>query len=197
MKKMKKTIGPGPMLIVAAIALPVFARANGDIIGMVEHGSSRVHNAVVSLVEVPGTFKSSKTVTMNQKDKEFAPHVLAVEKGTTVTFNSEDPFFHNVFSSSRVKTFNVSQEKKGDTSQITFDKPGIVPIRCHIHANMKAFVVVLPNPYFATTNSKGLFKISGVPAGTYTIKVWDETGLSETQSVTVPATGSVKVIFKS
>jgi len=92
--------------------------------------------------------------------------------------------------------FNVSQEKRGDTSTLTFDKAGLVPIRCHIHASMKAYIVVLPNPYFDVSNEKGLFHISDVPAGTYTVKVWSENAGSSTQTIEVPSGGRAKVIFK-
>lgn len=183
--------------LAALLVMPTFAHANGEIIGMVQSGKGRVANAVVSLVDVSGSFSGAgKTAEMGQRDKEFMPHVLAVLKGTTVQFTNSDPFFHNVFSSSRVKEFNVSQEKVGDKSEMVFDKAGIVPIRCHIHANMKGYVVVLPNPYFAVTNANGLFRISNVPAGTYTIKAWSEHGTPETQTIQVPATGEAKVIFK-
>jgi plastocyanin len=171
-------------------------KATGEIIGIVESGGSRVAGAVVSLSGVSGSFSPpSQPVTMNQKDKEFLPHVLAILKGTTVKFDNSDPYFHNVFSSSRVKTFNVSQEKKGDTSTILFDKIGLIPIRCHIHAAMKAYIVVLPNPYFGVSNDKGQFRISDVPAGSYTIKVWSEKGTA-TQTIDVPAGDRAKVIFK-
>jgi len=178
------------------LTIPSFAHANGEIIGMVESGKGRVANAVVSLDGVTGHFPGG-TAEMDQKDKEFVPSVLPIVRGTSVKFVNSDPFFHNVFSASRMKAFNVSQEKAGDASAVTFDKLGIVPIRCHIHASMKAFIVVLPNPYFAVTNSNGLFRISNVPAGTYTIKVWSEHGTPQTQTVEVPATGQAKVIFKS
>ena len=180
----------------ALLVIPCMAHANGEIIGMVQSGKGRIANAVVSLEGVPGSF-SGGTAVMGQKDKEFVPSVLPVVKGTSVKFENSDPFFHNVFSNSRMKAFNVSQQKAGDTSSVVFDKVGIVPIRCHIHASMKAFIVVLPNPYFAVTNSNGLFRISNVPAGTYTIKVWSEHGTPQTQTVEVPATGEAKVIFKS
>ncbi len=183
--------------LAAFVVAPSLARANGEIIGMVQGGKGRVANAVVSLVDVSGSFSGAgKSAQMNQKDKEFSPSVLPVLKGTTVRFVNSDPFFHNVFSSSTVKQFNVSQEKVGDTSEMVFDKPGIVPIRCHIHASMKAYVVVLPNPYFALTNANGLFRISNVPAGTYTIKAWTGHGAPETQTIQVPASGEAKVIFK-
>lgn len=187
-------------LATAALAIgPIAARAaaNGEIVGIVELGSgSRVSNAVVSLVDVSGTFHPSGPVDMNQLDKEFVPRVIAVLKGTTVRFVSSDPFFHNVFSSSRLKTFNVSQETKGDVSEVVFDKAGIVPIRCHIHGNMKGYVVVLSNPFFGVTNARGLFRITGVPAGSYTIKVWGEKFAAETKTVDVPSSGQAKVLFK-
>jgi plastocyanin len=175
----------------------VHAKANGDIIGMVEMGSKRVSGAVVSITEAPGSFSApAEPVIMDQKDKEFQPHVLAIMKGTKVRFNNSDPYLHNVFSNSRVKMFNVSQSKKGDTSELTFDKVGLIPIKCHIHASMKAYIMVLPNPYFAVTNEKGLFQIPNVPAGTYTLKVWSEDSSPSTQSVEVTAGGRAKAIFK-
>ena len=175
--------------------------ANGEIIGIVEQvkggKTTRIRDAVVSLEAVQGSFAApSKPVDLDQKDKEFIPHVIAVMKGTTVRFISSDPFFHNVFSSSRVQKFNVSQEKKGDVSNVLFDKVGIVPIRCHIHANMKAYVVVLGNPYFDVSNAQGQIRIADVPAGSYTIKVWGEKFASQTQTVVVPASGQGRVIFK-
>jgi plastocyanin len=175
----------------------VRARSNGDIIGAVENGSKRVEFAVVSLTEVPGTFSPpAKPVIMDQKNKEFEPHVLAILKGTTVRFNNSDSFLHNVYSGSRVKAFNVSQSKLGDTTDVSFDKVGLIPIKCHIHANMKAYLVVMPNPYFAVTNEKGLFQISDVPAGNYTLKVWSEHGTADVQPITVQSGGRAKAIFK-
>lgn len=200
----KSTLRPLGLIAITGMSVCVLAggagghKANGEIIGIVESGSNRVVGAVVSLADVAGSFSPpSAPVVMDQKDKEFNPPVLAVMKGTKVKFNNSDPFFHNVFSNSRVKTFNVSQEKAGDASTVTFDKVGLVPIRCHIHAAMRAVIDVLPNPYFDVTNGKGQFHIADVPPGTYTIKVWSESGGSSTQSVEVPSSGRAKVIFKA
>ncbi|MDR3689523.1 MAG: carboxypeptidase regulatory-like domain-containing protein [Fimbriimonas sp.] len=184
-------------LVCAAAMAGTHKRANGEIIGKVELGSGPVEYAVVSLTDVSGSFPApAKPVTLDQREKQFLPHVLAILKGTTVRFSNSDPFLHNVFSSSRVKTFNVSQSAKGDYSDMLFDKPGLIPIKCHIHANMKGFIVVLTNPYFGVTNEKGLFKISDVPAGTYTMKVWSEHSSTTTQSITVEAGGRAKAIIK-
>lgn len=180
-----------------AFALAAAQLYAGTIIGAVEGKSGRIAHAVIYVTDAKGSFSApSEHAKVDQKDKEFVPAVIAVQKGATVDFDNSDPFFHNVFSSSHSKTFNVSQTKKGDTSAVTFDKVGIVPIRCHIHANMKGYIVVCPNPFFATSNGKGLFKINDIPAGTYTLKVWTASGAATTQTVTVPATGEAKVIFK-
>ena len=184
-------------LSTSAVATASHAKSNGEIVGIVEMGSTRISDAVVSLTEVPGTFAPPAAgVTMDQKDKQFLPHVLAIVKGSKVKFNNSDPFFHNVFSSSRIKMFNVSQEKKGDISELVFEKAGLIPIRCHIHANMKAYIVVLPNPYFAVTTEKGQFQIGDVPPGTYTMKVWSEKATGSTQTVEVTSGGRAKAIFK-
>ncbi|HLK14871.1 MAG TPA: hypothetical protein VKT78_08705 [Fimbriimonadaceae bacterium] len=181
---------------VAATGGTHIARYGGsaEVVGLVKSGGKGVAQAVVSIQDVPGSYHASGSpVKMDQRDKEFLPHVLAIMKGTTVRFDNSDPYFHNVFSSSHVQTFNVSQEKRGDSSDIKFDHAGIIPIKCHIHANMKAYIIVLANPFFSKTSSTGLFRIEGVPAGTYTLKVWSEAG-STTQQITVPASGQAKTI---
>jgi len=185
------------VVVPASAPASVHAKANGEIIGVVEMGSKRIAGAVVSITEASGSYSApAEPVIMDQKDKEFQPHVLAIMKGTKVRFNNSDPYLHNVFSNSRVKMFNVSQSKKGDTSELTFDKVGLIPIKCHIHASMKAYIMVLPNPFFAVTNEKGLFQIPNVPAGTYTLKVWSEDASTTTQTVEVTAGGRAKAIFK-
>jgi len=185
------------VLCVSPTPASVHKKATGEIVGIVEEGSTRIANAVVSISEVPGTFSApSKDVVMDQKNKEFEPHVLAVMKGTKVRFNNSDPYLHNVFSSSRVKMFNVSQANKGDTSELLFDKVGLIPIKCHIHASMKAYIVVLPNPFFAVTNEKGQFQIGDVPPGTHTLKIWSDHTSPATQSIEVTAGGRAKALIK-
>ena len=187
--------------LVGSAAVSVFAvrsknaavESAGEVTGVVRKGTSVVGDAVVSVVEVSGSYRPpSGVVTMDQLHKVFIPHVLAVMKGTTVRFHNSDPFYHNVFSSSRVRTFNVSQANAGDYTDVAFPSLGVVPVRCHVHPNMRAYVVVLPNPFFSVTNSAGVFHITGLSAGTYTLKVWSEEG-STVQAITVPASGKAKV----
>ena len=179
------------------VALTTVVMAS-DVQGAVEKAKDgkRLANAVVYISSVSGTFKPpAKPVVINQKGKKFIPRVVAVMKGTTVRFLNSDPDLHNVYANSRASKFNVSQSEKGKHSDVKFTKFGVIPIRCHIHAKMKAYVAVLSNPYFAVTNNKGLFKIPKVPPGTYTLKVWSESGTTS-QSVTVKASGNTTALLK-
>lgn len=111
---------------------------------------------------------------MAQKVKMFSPSVMAVAVGTTVSFPNFDPFFHNVFSYSKPKKFDLGRYAQGKSAQVIFDKPGIVNFFCEIHYSMKAHIHVLATPYFAVSDEKGNFKIPEVAPGRYTLHLWQE-----------------------
>ncbi len=111
---------------------------------------------------------------LQQKDKMFEPHMLVVTKGSTVEFPNRDPWFHNVFSLFNGKRFDLGLYEAGTTRTVHFDREGISYIFCNIHPEMSAVVVVLPSQYFAKPDKQGDFSISGVPAGRYTLHVWNE-----------------------
>lgn len=122
---------------------------------------------------------------MAQKDKMFAPSVLAVTVGSTVEFPNLDPFFHNVFSYSKVKQFDLGRYPAGGSETVTFDKPGIVKIFCEIHYSMRAYVHVLESPYIATSDENGNFTIKNVEPGNYTLNVWQENLSHLTKTITI------------
>lgn len=132
---------------------------------------------------------------MIQQGEAFIPHVLPVAVGTTVEFPNHDDFYHNVFSVIAGERFDLGRYPKGQSARQTFIKPAVVVVRCEIHAGMKAFIVVLKNPYFTVPDRDGRFMISNVPAGTYTIKAWHPTQPTQSRSLTVPESGEVKVEF--
>lgn len=111
---------------------------------------------------------------MLQQGKKFVPSVLAIQVGTTVDFPNLDPFFHNVFSYSKIKKFDLGRYPQGSSARVTFDKPGITKVFCEIHASMRAYIHVLETPYFTVSNIKGQFSIDSIPAGDYTLTVWQE-----------------------
>ncbi len=112
--------------------------------------------------------------TMAQKDKRFEPSVMAVAVGTEVGFPNLDPFYHNVFSYSSSKRFDLGRYPQGETKRVLFDKPGLVQIFCEIHYSMRAYVHVLETPYFDVSDDHGNFSIPGIEPGTYTVNVWQE-----------------------
>jgi len=83
---------------------------------------------------------------ISQADETFLPHVLPVICGTTVNFPNGDPFFHNVFSLSSAKSFDLGRYPKYQIRSVRFDRPGIVKVFCHIHSHMSAVVLVAMMP---------------------------------------------------
>ena len=109
-----------------------------------------------------------------QRGETFIPHVLPVVKGSTVEFPNDDPIFHNVFSLSGARSFDLGRYPKGDSRSVTFEKPGIVPVFCHLHSDMAAIILVLDNPFFAVPDAEGQYRIEGIPPGRYTLVAWHE-----------------------
>src|SRR4029453_10455122 len=101
------------------------------------------------------------------KDEAFVPHVLPVLAGSTVEFPNEDDFYHNVFSVVAGDRFDLGRYAHGKSASQTLTKPGAVIVRCEIHSNMKAFILVLSNPFFAVPDPEGRLDIGNVPAGSY------------------------------
>jgi plastocyanin len=111
---------------------------------------------------------------MTQKDEQFIPHVLPVVAGTTVEFPNQDDIFHNVFSLSGPKQFDLPKYPAGSSRSVTFPRAGVVNVFCHIHADMSAVILVLENPFFVTPAPDGTFSLDGVPPGEYTVIAWHE-----------------------
>lgn len=136
------------------------------------------------------------TTRIAQKGAVFAPHVLPVMVGTTVEWPNYDDIYHNVFSMSEARPFDLGLYKGNPPDKrVTFDKPGRVDVFCSIHENMHCIILVLENPYFASTDEAGHYRISDVPPGTYRLKAWHERLPAGEQEITVPTNGAVKVDF--
>jgi hypothetical protein len=100
--------------------------------------------------------------------------VLPIVKGTTVDFPNKDPIFHNVFSLSGTKSFDLGRYPQDDSRSVTFDQTGVVPVFCHLHSNMSAIILVLDSTFFAVPDAAGHYRIEDIPAGTYTLVGWHE-----------------------
>ena len=115
-----------------------------------------------------------RTSVIDQRDKAFTPHVLAVPVGTRVIFKNSDIVLHNVYSRSPVKTVDLGAFGQDQSRQTSFEEPGRVDIFCAIHTNMHAIILVLDNSFFATTDERGYFEIRNLPPGEYGLGVWTE-----------------------
>lgn len=115
-----------------------------------------------------------KPAVMRQHGGVFAPHVLPVLAGSTVDFPNDDPFYHNVFSLSRAREFDLGRFPRGESKRVTFPKPGVVQVFCHIHADMSAYIIVLDNPWFVVPGADGRFSLENVPPGDYRLITWHE-----------------------
>jgi plastocyanin len=113
--------------------------------------------------------------TMEQNHRRFVPDTLVVPAGASVSFPNLDPIFHNVFSLSKPKTFDLGNYPMNHTRTVTFPKPGIVFVNCHLHPNMAGAIVVSPNQWSAKADASGRFVLPAVPPGRYTIVAWHRT----------------------
>jgi plastocyanin len=107
-----------------------------------------------------------------QKDQSFVPRVLAVASGGTVDFPNFDPIYHNVFSVSPVKRFDLGKYPRGQSKRVKFSQPGVVNVYCDIHSDMAAFIVVVPNRFYTQPDADGGYALPDLPAGRYTVRVW-------------------------
>ena len=132
---------------------------------------------------------------IDQRNAEFFPHVLPIRVGTVVDFVNRDNVYHNVFSLSPAKKFNIGRRPTGKAVPVVFDKPGVVEIFCDIHSNMAAFVLVLENDYFTLPDNDGNYIIEHVPPGVYTIKAWHEHLVCNEQTITIVPDSTSNVNF--
>ena len=155
-----------------------------------------VTDAVVSVAQLPPGVDSLLTTdpsgrVLAQRQQAFSERVLSCVVGTVVDFPNQDPIFHNVFSVSPVKRFDLGKYPRGHSKQVRFNKTGLVQVFCDIHPSMACFILVLPNRAFARPDENGAFALPRLPAGSYTIKLWHPDFGEITRNVRVPASGDV------
>ncbi len=148
--------------------------------------------SVVYLETAPrGAFEDAERprATLDQRNQTFVPYVLAVIAGTTVDFPNNDRTYHNVFSFSKTRRFDLGRYGRGQSKSLRFDEPGVVRVFCEIHSHMSAFVLVFAHRYFAVTDAEGRYHIDNVPPGTYTVVAWTDGEARQSRAVRVPDGG--------
>jgi len=142
----------------------------------------------LAVVYLDGSFPQPASLPMKQvtqKDLTFIPALLPVRVGTKVEFPSLDDTYHNIFSYSPAKRFDLGRyrpEERPIPSQV-FDKLGLVTLRCDIHEHMRGLILVLDTPYFVMTDTSGHFRLDGLPMGHYTLKAWIDSRTTQEKPV--------------
>jgi hemoglobin len=130
--------------------------------------------------------RTPKQRIIEQRGKAFAPHVMAVPVGSTISFPNFDPIFHNVFSLSKTKSFDLGMYKNGETREMKVDKPGIIRLGCNLHASMSAYLIVVDAPHYIIADADGTFNFKSLAPGKYKVQAWNErSGDPVTSTVTI------------
>ena len=174
---MKYTLCTVTFWVLAISAHVLAGEASGIIKGTITIAGRPAPDAVVSIEGVPPQPVRAEPpggkpkLVIEQKDLKFSPHVVAVRVGTSVDFPNHDKTFHNVFSNSEAKKFDLGLYPSGKSRSVLFDKAGVAKILCNVHPNMEAYVVVKDHPYFMVTDARGNYNLA-VPLGKYRLEVW-------------------------
>ncbi len=183
------------LFLLALVLLPAVSLAQAVIEGRVElpkthtapvmtkryeivtKGGVVATNPPLAVVYLEGTFPAPAapaTKQLPQKDFAFVPPLLPLRVGTKVEFPNLDDTYHNIFSYSPAKRFDLGRyrpDEKPVPAQV-FEVPGLVTLRCDIHEHMRGLILVLDTPHFAVTDAEGRFRLTGLPPGSYTLKAW-------------------------
>ncbi|MBC7974571.1 MAG: hypothetical protein H7138_06250 [Myxococcales bacterium] len=145
---------------------------------------------LVTLEPADGKWKprTPKRLVVEQRGREFLPHLMAISVGSTVSFPNFDTVFHNVFSTSPLSAFDLGLYKVGEAREYVFQKEGIVRLGCNLHANMSAYIAVVSAPAYVVTDEAGRFSFKRLAPGKYKLKAWSERSKAPiAQDITIKA----------
>lgn len=151
----------------------------GSLAGTLRISGAGSELGVITLTPASGKFRKRqpKERVMEQRGRQFAPRVLVVPVGSTVSFPNFDPVYHNVFSTSEAKSFDLGLYKSDTARSVVFDKPGVVRLGCNLHANMSAYIIVVAAPHYVITDEQGAFQFKSLAPGRYVLEAWSERSL--------------------
>jgi len=150
-----------------------------------------VTDAVLYVEHVRPDAATDSVPSLAQRDQSFAPRVVVVETGGQVAFPNLDPLYHNVFSVSPIRRFDLGKYPRGQSRRVTFPRPGVVNVYCDIHADMSAFVVVLDGAAWTRPDADGRFALGELPPGTHVLHWWHPAFPGDSARVVVPESGAL------
>lgn len=180
LRTMPKDTPPQPKLAVGASDddEPESKSGRGSLVGVLRGSKQSGVLGVVVLQPASGKYlaRTPRPRTIEQRDRQFAPRVMAIPVGSVVSFPNFDPIFHNVFSISSGSSFDLGIYKNGETRQVKFDKEGLIRIGCNLHSSMSAYLVVVAAPHYAVTDAEGHFRFRSLAPGKYQMRAYGEAG---------------------
>jgi plastocyanin len=167
---------------------------------IVTNGGVLATKPPLAVVYLDGPFPiptSHPTKQVAQKDLAFLPPLLPVQIGTMVEFPNLDDTYHNIFSYSPAKRFDLGRYRPEERPipSVVFDVAGLVTLRCDIHEHMRGLILVLNTPYFVITDESGRFRLSGLPAGHYALKAWIDSKTTREQPVELKSGATLRADF--
>lgn len=153
---------------------------------------NELDRTVVMLSGKVPTPQNPQTITIEQRNSQFEPDLAVIPVGSTVEFPNDDPIFHNVFSLSHAKEFDLGYYPRSKSKSVKFDRAGIVQVYCHIHANMYAALVITDSPWYGKPGADGTVSFQNVPAGHYRASAWHKVAGLYQAAIDVPATGNIQ-----
>jgi plastocyanin len=191
-----QSVVEGRVALPKARAAPVMAKRYE----IITKGGVLATEPPLAVVYLDGSFPKSTsqpTKQIAQKDLAFLPSLLPVQAGTRVEFPNLDDTYHNIFSYSPTKRFDLGRyrpEERPIPSEV-FDVAGLVTLRCDIHEHMRGLILVLNTPYFVVTDTQGRFRLSGLPSGHYTLKAWIDSKTTREQPLELKRAAMLHVDF--
>ncbi len=201
------------LIFLMSVNAQLFANGHGKILGkakfiggtngkamnkpeLIVSAKGGVQNVVITIEGLEGEFNEDP-IKIDQKNKKYSPRISVSMVGNELTFLNNDAILHNVHGYNGVETlYNFAMPKFIKKKTTKLEKPGLKKVRCDVHQEMVAYVVVADNPFYAISNEAGLFQIDSLPAGTYKIKAWHEKLGTLEQEVTVTAGEKTAAIFE-
>lgn len=172
-----------------ALAAPARAQM-ATLEGTVLVPGGRAGGIVVALVPdgAPSAAFAPVVASIDQRGLRFIPQVVAVPRGSVVTFPNSDPVLHNIFlvDEQRVRT-DLGTFPSGEARQVTLDDLGTYLVMCHLHPEMVASVVVLDTPFSTVSDSAGRFRLDSVPPGAYRVVLRHRRFFAPDQPLTLAA----------
>lgn len=162
-------------ILLAILGCIIVFKSSAATVTVYNNNQKVQQNVVVWLApeQASGVNINKSLFTMTQKNRQFTPHILVVEKNSQVEFPNADSIMHHVYSFSKSKTFELKLYREQPQDPITFEQTGVVELGCNIHDWMLGYIVVVDSPYYAITNEQGIASFD-IPNGSYKLNVWHE-----------------------